>query len=154
VHLLYKQFALRSPGLDDRAGNIQITSYASRVAIGVLPENKCEELVRQIWQQFRSDDQAQGMVLTLGLLFRKELPWMVDWDWNAHQWVSKVDYSGVVSKFQPQDPTYNKPTAFIDWAATQCDVTVVQSRIIIDNSPMCLLVCRSEYVQNSGFPLI
>jgi hypothetical protein len=152
ARLLYKQFALRSPGLDGRVGNIQITRYASRVAMGVLPEKKCEELARQIWQRFRSDDQAQGIVSALGLVFGKELPRIVDWDWDIHQWVSKVDYWGVVSKFQPQDPTYDKPTAFIDWAATQCDVTVEQLGVIIDDSLTFPLIRRSGCVQNSGFP--
>ena len=88
--LLYKQFALQSLGLDGRVGNIQITYYTSRVAMGVLPEEKCEELARKIWQRFQSDDQAQGIVSALGLVFRKELPQIVDWDWDTHQWVSNV----------------------------------------------------------------
>jgi hypothetical protein len=50
AHLLYKRFALQSLGLDGGAGNIQITHYTSRVKMGVLPEKKCEELARQIWQ--------------------------------------------------------------------------------------------------------
>jgi hypothetical protein len=152
ARLLYEQLASRSPGHDGSAGNIQITRYASRVAMGVLPEKKCEELARQIWQRFRSDDQAQGIVSALGLAFGKELPRIVDWDWDAHLWVSNVNYGSVVSKLQPQDPTYDKPSAFINWAATQCDATVEQLGVIIDDTLTFPLVHRSRCIQNSGFP--
>lgn len=152
ARLLYEQFALRSPGLDGRADNIGITRYASRVAMGVLPEKKCEELVRKIWQRFRSDDQAQGIVSALGLVFGNELPRIVNWDWDAHQWVLDIKYFGVVSKLQGQDPTYDKPAAFIVWAATQCDVSVEQLEGIIDDSLTFPLVRRSGSIRNSGFP--
>ena len=117
VRLLYHQLALRCPGRDGSAGNIQTTRYAQGVAAGTSSEKKGEELVRRIWNRFCCDDQAQGIVSTLGLVFGKELPQLMDW--VLHQWVTNVDYWEAISAIQPRDPTYGKPMAFIDWAATQ-----------------------------------
>jgi hypothetical protein len=152
ARLLYEQLYLQSPGVECRAGNLNIFRHAKKVAEGSLPEEKCEDLVRQIQLRFRSDDQAQAVVSTLSSIIGKDLPHINDWDWDKNHMSTPAEYRDVVlASFRPLDPKYGKSSAFIKWAATECGPTVDQLQDIVND---VLLMRKGEYGRDrqAGMP--
>jgi hypothetical protein len=79
AHQLYQQLALRSLGLDNGPDSLNISRFPKRVTDGVLPEEKCEQLARQIDLRFQTDDMS---AMTSNLGFMDHISHIADWDWD------------------------------------------------------------------------
>jgi hypothetical protein len=151
AYQLYQQLALRSPGLDNRPNNLNISRFAKRVADGVLPEERCEQLARQIDLRFQTDDKAQAVVsaMTSSLGFMGHIPHITDWDWDMHDCTVTNEYRAAIAAFQSLDTTYHKPRAFIKWAANQCNPSVQLLQKVIQET---LLVAHGVRHEDGGIP--
>ncbi|TDL24950.1 hypothetical protein BD410DRAFT_826881 [Rickenella mellea] len=136
---LYELHAKQSPGPDGLVENISVSRYAARVAEGILPENKCKELVRQIQMRMQSDDEAQRIVTMLSKNFRQDLPQITNWcrtnqTWKTPALEAERKYQPALATFPCRDIRYTKPLHFISWAATECDAAVKELEDVVQSS--------------------